>query len=259
MRVALVQFSAGLDPAENRVLIDQLLSTLDHGAVDLVVLPEATMAGFGRTDHDLGAIAEPVGGQFTQFLGNWASRLDCSIVAGMFERGEPRPYNTLVVVAPSGDVAHAYRKIHLFDTFGRRESDRFAAGPLTPVTFEIAGRRIGIMSCYDLRFPELARALVDDGADLLLVPAAWIGGENKLHQWRTLLTARAIENVCEVIGSNQSGPRYVGHSMLIDPQGTIVVEASDEPGVTLLEVDAETVAAARRENPSLNNRRIKPQ
>ncbi|MEO6604841.1 MAG: nitrilase-related carbon-nitrogen hydrolase, partial [Aeromicrobium sp.] len=165
------------------------------------------------------------------------------------------PFNTLVVVGPDGLTA-TYRKIHLYDSFGYRESDRLSAGEIEPVVVEIAGRPVGLMTCYDLRFPEHARALIDAGAELLVIPAAWVAGEHKLHHWRTLLTARAIENTVHVVAAAQGGDRYTGHSVAIDAWGSIVVEAEDAPAILQAVLEADDVTRARDVNPSLANRRI---
>ena len=127
-----------------------------------------------------------------------------------------RPYNTLLV---RGAADAAYRKIHLYDSFGYRESDALSPGDLTPVLVDVAGFRVGLMTCYDLRFPELARLLVDRGAEVLVVPSAWVAGPRKVEHWRTLVRARAIENTVFVVAAAQPGPRYSGHSMVVDPLG----------------------------------------
>ncbi len=173
----------------------------------------------------------------------------------MFESGDDpaRPFNTLVV---RGGAEASYRKIHLYDSFGYRESDRLTAGPLDPVVVDVAGLRLGLMTCYDLRFPELARLLVDAGADALVVPAAWVAGPRKVEHWRTLLRARAIENTVYVVAAAQPGPRYSGHSMVVDPLGDVLAEAGDGPEVVVAELDDETLATARATNPSLANRRL---
>jgi predicted amidohydrolase len=115
---------------------------------------------------------------------------------------------------------------------------------------------VGLMTCYDLRFPELARRLVDGGAELILVPAAWVAGPRKVDHWTTLLRARAIENTVYVVGVGQPAPRYAGHSMVVGPLGDVVVEAGDDAEILTAELDPAAVAEARRTNPSLANRRL---
>jgi predicted amidohydrolase len=168
-----------------------------------------------------------------------------------------RPFNTLVVVGPGG-LRATYRKIHLYDSFGYRESDRLSAGPLEAVVVDVEGWKVGLMTCYDLRFPELARALVDGGAELLVVPSAWVAGDGKVDHWRTLVRARAIENTVYVAAAGQPGPRYCGHSMLVGPDGEVLVEADQDadPSGAFSGVNRPHLEEVRRANPSLANRRL---
>jgi predicted amidohydrolase len=251
LRVALVQEASDTDPAVNRARLAQVVPE-GH---DLVVLPEAFARDFGPAGSDVSADAEAVAGPFGAELARVALERRTTVVAGMFETGpDPqRPWNTLLVRG----AAHAeYRKIHLYDSFGYRESDRLSAGDPTPALVDVGGVRVGLMTCYDLRFPELARLLVDQGAELLLVPAAWVAGERKVEHWRTLLRARAIENTVYVAAAGQPAPRYSGHSMLVDPLGDVLAEAGPDAGLVHGVVDLARLAEARRTNPSLANRRL---
>jgi predicted amidohydrolase len=257
MHVAAVQLAAATDSAANRDEIAARLAEIDAGSVDLVVLPEAVMHDFGSADHDLAAVAEDLDGPFVQLLAEHARRLGTTIVAGMFERTDALPFNTLVVLGPDGTLRTTYRKIHLYDSFGYLESERLSAGDVAPVVIDVAGTPVGLMTCYDLRFPEMGRALVDAGAEAFVVPAAWVAGEHKLDHWRTLLAARAIENTVHVVAAGQGGDRYTGHSLVADPWGSIVVEAQVTPQIVTASLDPEDVARARTINPSLVNRRIR--
>ncbi len=258
MRVAVVQLAAEIDSAGNRETVVRQLSALGpDDDLDLVVLPEATMHDFGSTDHDLAAVAEPLDGPFVSMLAGEAARLGATVVAGMFERvDDGLPFNTLVVLGPDGSLRTTYRKIHLYDSFGYKESERLLPGEVEPVVVDVDGRPVGLMTCYDLRFPELARALVDAGAETVVVPAAWVAGDHKLEHWRTLLRARAIENTVHVVAAAQGGERYTGHSLVADPWGSIVVEAGSDAQILRADVLADDVARARDVNPSLANRRL---
>ncbi|WP_253943840.1 carbon-nitrogen hydrolase family protein [Nocardioides marmotae] len=251
LRVSLVQEAAGLDPAENRARLDALVP----GDTDLVVLPEAFARDFGEAGSDVGPYAEPVDGPFGTEVARVARERGTTVVAGMFETGpDPaRPYNTLLV---RGGAQAAYRKVHLYDSFGYRESDRLTAGEVEPVVLDVAGTRVGLMTCYDLRFPELARLLVDRGSEVLVVPAAWVAGERKVDHWRTLVRARAIENTVFVLACGQPAPRYSGHSLVVDPLGDVLAEAGEGAGVLSAELRPEALEQARRTNPSLANRRL---
>jgi len=255
MRVAVVQMSSSTDSAANREQVSRVLSTIDDG-LDLVVLPEATMHDFGPADHDLSGVAEPLDGPFVALLAEHASRLGTTIVAGMFERTDGLPFNTLVAVGPNGEPSAAYRKIHLYDSFGYRESERLAGGPIEPVVLDVADLRLGLMTCYDLRFPELGRALVDAGALAFVVPSAWVAGPGKVHHWRTLVTARAIENTVDVIAAAQSGEHYCGHSVIVDAAGSMVEEAGEGDAVLRADLTATAISEVRGANPSLLNRRM---
>ncbi len=255
MRVAMIQFAAGLDSAVNRRKIAGRLESLPED-LDLVVLPEAVMHDFGDTHHDLASVAEELDGPFVSFLAEHARRLGATIVAGMFEVADDLPFNTLVVVGADGHLRARYRKVHLYDSFGYRESDRMAPGEIATTAFDLGGVRIGLMTCYDLRFPEMSRALVDDGAEVLLAPAAWLAGEHKLHHWRTLLAARAIENTAFVLAPAQGGERYTGHSLALDPMGLVLGEAGPDDDIVIVDLDPDLVGAVRDINPSLANRRM---
>ncbi len=258
MRVAVVQMSSSTDSTANRDQVAAALTALDPD-VDLVVLPEGAMHDFGSPDHDLAPAAESLDGPFVALLSEHAARLGTTIVAGMFERSNSgRPFNTLVAVGPDGSLVASYRKIHLYDSFGYRESDRLTAGDVVPTVVQVADLRVGLMTCYDLRFPELGRALIDAGADAFAVPAAWVAGDGKLDHWRTLVTARAIENTVAVVAAAQSGERYTGHSLIVGADGSRVDEAGEGDAVLRAELTAGAIAQIRDINPSLQNRRMNP-
>ena len=250
LRVRVLQWASGLDPAANRAR----LADIGPGA-DLVVLPEAFARDFGEAGSDVSPYAEPLDGPFATELDRAAAAASCSVVAGMFEvSGDPaRPYNTLTV---GGGDGGSYRKIHLYDSFGYRESDRLTGGAPQPEVVDVAGWRVGLMTCYDLRFPELARLLVDAGAEVLVVPSAWLPGDRKVAHWRTLLAARAIENTCFVVGAGQPEPRYVGHSAVFGPLGQELAAADGAEAVLEASLERDDLDAARRTNPSLANRRL---
>ena len=259
LQVALVQQGSSLDHDANRRLLDVVASVADSGQppAHLVAFPEAFARDFGEPGSDLAAFAEPMDGPFVQRLTELARRHEVTIVAGMFERSEDpfRPYNTLAVVDQEG-LRTKYRKIHLYDSFGYQESDRLLAGEIEPVIFDMLGFKVGLMTCYDLRFPELARELVARGAELLVVPSAWVAGPGKVDHWRTLVKARAIENTVYVAAVGQPGPRYTGHSMIVAPTGQVLAELEDETKVARAPVERRILEHARTQNPSLANRRL---
>lgn len=259
MQIAVAQFAAGMDKAANLATARTLIGAAADAGATLVIAPEAAMHDFGPQELALAPIAEPIDGEFVSGLAEVASLRHITVVAGMFESVEgdrTRAYNTVVAIGPTGELIGSYRKQHLFDAFGWRESDRLVAGDTADrLVFDCGEFRVGVITCYDIRFPELTRALVDDGATLLAVPSAWVAGPSKAHQFRTLATARAIENVCYLAGAVQSPPTYTGESCIIDPYGEIVAELADADGVAVGEVSAKRVIECRERVPSLTNRR----
>ena len=255
MQVAVVQQASDLEPEINRARLDELAPA----EVDLVVFPEAFARDFGEAGSDVSTYAEATDGPFATEVARVAEVRGTTVVAGMFESSaDPdRPFNTVVV---RGAASADYRKIHLYDSFGYRESDRLTAGPLEnppgAALVKAGGFTLGLMTCYDLRFPELARSLVSGGAEVLVVPAAWVAGPRKVDHWRTLLRARAIENTVFVVAAAQPAPRYSGHSMVVDPLGDVLAEAGDDDEILTAALRRDVLEEARRTNPSLANRRL---
>jgi len=259
MRVAVAQFTASLDPAANREAVAKLTAEAAGGGAELVVFPEAAARDFGEPPEPLAPVAEPLDGPFAGTLGRLAREHRAVIVAGMLERidgSSTHAFNTVIAVGPDGSLLGAYRKLHLFDAFGHKESDRIRPGGGATLLFQHGGLTFGVLTCYDLRFPELARALADGGADALLVSAAWVQGPLKEDHWVTLTRARAIENTSYVLGAGQVGNIYCGRSRVVDPLGVLVASLGEQPGVAVAEISAERVAAVRATLPALQHRRF---
>lgn len=261
MRVALCQLPVSPDPAVNLSRVRGALASAAADRADLAVFPEATQARFGS---DLRAAAEPLDGAFGRGLAGAAREAGVALVAGVFEPApDGRVYNTAVAYDASGARVAAYRKIHLFDSLGERESAVVAPGG-EPVVAGLAGLRVGFLTCYDIRFPEHARALVAAGAQLLVVPSAWAAGLFKEEHWVTLVRARAIENTVWVAAAGQvpdpaapptRAPTGVGRSMLVDPMGTVRTDLGSRPGVTVAGLDEAFLRQARAALPCLEHRR----
>jgi predicted amidohydrolase len=263
MRIALCQLPISPDPAINLERVAEAMATAASQGADLAVFPEATQARFGS---DLRAVAEPLDGTFCTGLATLAHETGVALVAGVFEPapdGDGRVYNTAVAYGGSGELVAAYRKIHLFDALGERESAAVAPGS-EPVVADLAGIRTGFATCYDIRFPELFRALAARGAELIVVPGAWAAGLFKEEHWVTLVRARAIENTVWVAAAGQvpdpsspptRAPTGVGRSMLVDPMGTVRADLGLWPQVTVAELDSAMTARVRTVLPSLEHRR----
>jgi predicted amidohydrolase len=163
-----------------------------------------------------------------------------------------------VAVAPTGAVVATYRKQHLYDAFGAQESDWVVPGRIgDPEIFDVDGLPVGMQTCYDIRFPEVTRRLADAGAELVLVPAEWVRGPLKEHHWRTLVTARAIENTVYVAAADHAPPIGVGTSLVVDPMGVALAALGENTGVAVAEVSRTRVADVRETNPSLALRRYR--
>jgi deaminated glutathione amidase len=259
MLVAVAQFAAGLDKPDNLARVRSLVDDAADRGANLVIAPEGAMHDFGPQELALAPFAESLDGRFVTGIAEVAARRGVTVVAGMFETvaGDPtRAYNTVVAVGPAGELIGRYRKQHLFDALGWCESERLVPGDTDDrLVFDCGEVTVGVMTCYDVRFPELARVLVDDGATLLAVPSAWVAGPLKPQQFRALATARAIENVVYVAGAVQAPPSYTGQSVLIDPFGEVIAELGETDGVAVGEVSAARVAQSRERMPSLRHRR----
>jgi predicted amidohydrolase len=259
VKVAVAQFGATVDKVENRTHVQRLIAEASDEGASLVVLPENAMYANPDVTADTSAEWEPLDGLFVSAVQESARQHDIGVVVGMTEvlEGSAKASNTVVVVRADGAVEGVYRKVHLYDAFGYKESDRVQAAPYEPLVFKLGGLAFGVMTCYDMRFPEMARALVDAGANALIVPAAWAVGPAKEDHWVTLARARAIENTVYALVSGQSGPLCTGQSMVIDPMGVVVASAGEAPGVAGTTISADRLEAVRAKNPSLANRRFR--
>jgi deaminated glutathione amidase len=266
LRVALVQLEARDDVEANLARAATLARVAAAGA-DLVVLPE--YVAYRGSPSGYRASARAVPGPTTQPFAAVARETGTWILAGSHAEasGDPaRPYNTAVLFDGSGALVATYRKLHLFDVEvvdgpSDTESARVTPGARAVVArLGEEGPRLGLSICYDLRFPELYRALSLAGAEVLAVPAVFTEATGRDH-WEVLLRARAIENGAYVIaagGCGAGGPGAIpawGHSMVVDPWGRVVAAAESDEAIVRAELDLSRVAAARRQIPVLANRR----
>lgn len=259
VRVAVGQFAGSTDKPANLETVSALVGTAAREGAELVLLPEYSMYFDPDPTADLTPTSEPLDGEFARAIAELAGKHAITVVAGMNERltGDARISNTLVAHGPGGASLGTYRKVHLYDAFGVSESDHIRPGEHTaPLIIEVGGLRFGAMTCYDLRFPEAARVLIDAGADALLVPAAWAAGPAKEDHWRTLLRARAIENTAYVLAAGLTGPKCCGQSMIVDPMGVLIAGAGEAPGIATAAISAERLTAVRQKLPSLQHRRF---
>lgn len=252
-RVRVIQLAYGDDEslADRVDRVSQLV--VDQRGADLVVLPELWPHGGFAYDR-WADLAEPFDGPTHKKMAEAARAIGATVHAGSFvERdGEGRLFNTSLLLGADGAVLAAYRKIHLFG-FGEGEPALMSAGGDV-----VTHAGVGLATCYDLRFPELFRALVDRGAELVLVPAAWPA--KRVAHWRLLAQARAVEDQCFVVACNTAGEHagvpMGGHSLVVDPWGTVLAEAGDGQEVLDVEVDLESVRKTRASFPVLRDRRL---
>jgi len=263
MRAAALQLNSTADVDRNVAVAERLVRAAAAAGAELVVLPEKWSAL--APGEVLVELAEPLDGPIVGACRGWASELGITLVAGSVgERleGGDRIANTSLLIDPEGEIAAAYRKIHMFDVdvggVAYRESEHELAGE--EVVLGAAGEHeVGLTICYDLRFPELYRILALRGASVITVPSAFTATTGRDH-WEVLLRARAIEDQLFVVAANQFGqapPRFSswGHSMVVDPWGRVLDAAGDDEGHAIAELDLDELRRVRAQVPALASRR----
>ncbi|MEO1491549.1 MAG: carbon-nitrogen hydrolase family protein [Pseudomonadota bacterium] len=271
MRAALVQLNASDDPEANLPVTEQYVREAAAGGADLVLTPEVTnivSASRTRQNEVLREEAEdPTLARMravTAELGIWLSLGSLALKSG---DPDGRFVNRQFLIGPDGEIAARYDKIHMFDVeLGGEESYRESAGYRpgeAATTADLPSARLGLTTCYDMRFPALYRALAEHGAEVLTAPSAFTVPTGRAH-WHVLLRARAIETGCFVLAAAQCGTHAAtrgrvrqtyGHSLAVDPWGTVIGEAGETPGVTFAEIDLGLVGQTRAKIPSLSNAR----
>lgn len=257
--VALVQVAS--PPQEPvRARRDRVGAMVVDGAhdADLVVLPELWAPGYFAFDH-YDERAETLDGPTASAARAWAREIGAFIQLGsVLERApDGRLHNTALLVDPDGRTIHTYRKIHVFG-YRSREAELLTPGCEVGVTPTRLGQ-IGVTTCYDLRFPELWRMLVDADAEIVITPAAWPAA--RTEHWQLFTTCRAVEEqiiiiACNAVGEQDGGVMVAGHSRVVDPWGRVLAEAGTDEGVTKATIEPEAVASTRAQFPVLDDRRL---
>lgn len=268
MKVAAIQMVSAIARDANLASAHALLAEAAAGGAELAVLPEYFCALGARDTDKLALREQPGDGVVQRFLADAARELGLWIVGGTLPldaQDEMHVYNTSLAYSPQGECVARYDKIHLFFFDNGRErydEGRTISRGDTPVVFDLPSRdghvwRIGMSVCYDLRFPELYRALARQGAELLLVPSAFTHTTGAAH-WEVLLRARAIENLAWVVapaqgGTHENGRRTWGQSLVVDPWGAVAAQKAEGEGVVLFELNAGKTAASRAQLPALSH------
>jgi len=265
MKIAAVQMVSTTHVGDNLERAERLVGEAARAGAELVALPE-WFCLVAANERDKLAIAEPAGdGPIQRMLGSAAREHAVWLIGGTLpiaSPGAPRARNACCVYAPDGRLAARYDKLHLFRYRGAREDldeSRTLEPGEQPQSVQAGALRVGLSICYDLRFPELYRALMTPPCDLLAVPSAFTYPTGQAH-WELLLRARAVENQCYVLapaqgGRHESGRRTWGHSMIVDPWGEVLVSRAEGEGVLVAEVERQRLDAVRAQLPALQHRR----
>lgn len=272
VKAAVVQMVSGRDPVLNLEAAARLVAEAAQQGAQLVVLPE-NFAVYNPVDlPSLAEVAGDPAGPFQSFLSRQAKQHGIWLVGGSIPvrparpDNDPRVFSSCLVYRPDGELAARYDKLHLFDVDitdaqGRyRESERFRYGD-SVVVFDTPFGRVGMAVCYDLRFPELFRALTERGAEIIVLPSAFTRLTGQAH-WEILVRARAIENTCYLLAAGQGGRHDArretfGHSMIVDPWGVVLAGLGEGEAVAVANLDARTLTNVRERLPSIEHRRLR--
>jgi len=269
VRAAAIQMNSGPDVQQNLRTVDGLLMDASARGVAIAFLPE-NLAIIGARDEDkLEHAEDPGGGPIQEFLADAARRYNLWIVAGSVPLKSPQDgkcYGASIVYDSDGRAGPSYRKMHLFDVDLPGQDERYRESATMDFGDDLVVvpsplGQLGLSICYDLRFPELYRRLVDDGATVFSIPAAFTAATGKAH-WHSLLRARAIENLAYVIaagqhGSHPGGRKTFGHSVIIGPWVQVIAELEAGDGVVDAEIDPALPGKLRAEFPVLEHRRMR--
>ena len=260
--VAIVQMRSSEDKMENLELSVGFIREAAKKKSNLICFPEFQMAysPVSQSANQLSEIAESVNdGNFITTLRKAAKVNKISIISTIYEKSnsgfDNRVYDTVVLIDNKGEISSFYRKLHLYDALGFKESDRMMAGNMIEKPAKTSVGNIGLMICYDIRFPEMSRILTVKGANILVSPSAWVHGVMKEEHWQTLLKARAIENGLYIIAPDQVGNIFSGRSMAVDPFGVVLLDMGNREGMEVVEIDKSRVQKVRELLPLLKNRR----
>ena len=261
-RAAVVQMKSSVNKEQNLAYSLNLINEAVKNKAQLICFPEFQMAysPAEQKAEELHKIAEKIDGNFISTLSSSAKRNKINVIATLYEfidtnKQNHKVFDTAVIINERGKLESVYRKVHLYDALGSKESKKLIAGSIIERPTRTSVGNLGLLICYDMRFPEISRILTVNGARILISPSAWVAGFMKQEHWEIMLKARAIENGVYVIAPNQLGNIYSGHSMVIDPFGTALVDMGNREGMEIMDIDNSRINTIRRRLPLLKNRR----
>ncbi len=258
-RIAVVQFKASEDKKQNLKKILEYIAQAAKKKAEICCFPEFMMfyTTSKQTPKQLARESETINGNFVQAIAGAAKQHSIQVIGTFYEtsKKKDRVYDSSFLIDKKGKVISVYRKIHLYDALGFRESDKLHAGSKISNPTKSSIGKIGMLICYDLRFPEMSRILASSGSQILVAPSAWVKGEMKEEHWITINKTRAIENGCYVIAPDQVGNIYCGRSLVVDPYGKILLDMKKRQGIATVDIDLKNVTKTRSVLPLLKNRR----
>jgi predicted amidohydrolase len=250
---------ADTDKKNNLKKILKYISQAASKGSVLCTFPEFMMCytPSSQSASELASNAETIDGEFVMSISKMAKQSSIQVVGTLYEKS-PKPkrvYDTSFLMDTNGKVISTYRKIHLYDALGFKESVKLYPGSSISKPVKTSVGKMGMMICYDLRFPEMSRILASSGSEVLVVPSAWVKGKMKEEHWLTINKARAIENGCYVISPDQVGNIYCGRSVVVDPYGKILLDMKKREGIGIVDISLDEVDKVRQRLPLLQNRR----
>lgn len=259
---AIVQMKSSINKQDNLIESLKYIKEAAERQADYIFFPEFQMAFSSNTQtlDELYKTAETLpDSKFIKRLCQYSKKYKIGIIGTFFEKNpykkDKRVFDTAFSTDKNGKIVSVYRKLHLYDAFGFKESLKFSRGDKIPKLITTPIGKMGLMICYDIRFPELSRILTVNGSDIIVIPSGWIHGIMKEEHWITMLKARAMENGVYVIAPNQVGNIFCGRSMIVDPLGSILTDLGDKIGVEFVGIQRERIDEVRKTLPLLKNRR----
>ena len=258
-KVAVVQFKASTNKNINLKKIINFIKKAAKQKAELCAFPEFMMfyTTSSQTPAKLANNAETIQGEFVTCIANAAKENSIEVVGTFYEKSKKknRVYDASFLIDKTGKIISTYRKIHLYDALGFRESEKLQAGSKIIKPSKTSIGKLGMLICYDLRFPEMSRALASAGSEILVAPSAWVQGNMKEDHWITINKTRALENGCYVIAPDQVGNIYCGRSLVVDPFGKVLLDMKKRQGIGFVNISLDKIKQIRRALPLLKNRR----